>query len=94
MRRERVNFSRRRLLVEQIVFVVPVLGCGMKVNGMCHNTYSSVSHLSLFSDSQSITMSHIMTHDNMINERKKKCFIKGIFLLVSFYLYMFVNHNE
>ena len=42
-----------------------------------------------------ISLSHIMTHDIMINERKRKCFIKGIFLLVSFYLYiMFVNHNE
>ena len=40
---------------------------------------------------QSITLSHIMTHDIMINERKKN----GDFLLVSFYLYiMFVNHNE
>ena len=53
------------------------------------NTYLSVSYLPLFSDSQSITLSHIMTHDIMINERKKKCFIKGIFLLVSFYLYPF-----
>ena len=63
-------------------------------------TYSSVSHLPLLSDSQSITLSHIMTHDIMINERKRKCFIKGIFfisilLFISFYLYiMFVNHNE
>ena len=32
---ERVNFSRRRLLVEQIVVVV-VLGCGMKVDTMWH----------------------------------------------------------
>ena len=53
------------------------------------NTYSSVSHLPLFSDYQSITLSHIMTHDITINERKRKCFIKGIFLLVSFYLYPF-----
>ena len=52
-------------------------------------TYSSVSHLPLFSNSQSITLSHIITHDIMINERKRKCFTKGIFLLVSFYLYPF-----
>ena len=30
-----MNFSRRRLLVEQIV-VVAVLGCGMKVDAMWH----------------------------------------------------------
>ena len=52
-------------------------------------TYSSVSHIPLFSDYESITLSHIMTHDIMINERKIKCFIKRIFLLVSFYLYPF-----
>ena len=34
MRRERVNFSRRRLLVEQIV--VAVLGCGMRVDAIWH----------------------------------------------------------
>ena len=33
MRHDRVNFSRKRLLVEQIV-VVAVLGCGMKVDAM------------------------------------------------------------
>ena len=30
-----MNFSRRRLLIEQIV-VVAVLGCGMKVDAMWH----------------------------------------------------------
>ena len=35
MSHERVSFSRRWLLVEQIV-VVTVLGCGMKVDAMWH----------------------------------------------------------
>ena len=30
-----MNFGKRRLLVEQIV-VVPVLGCGIKVDAMWH----------------------------------------------------------
>ena len=54
------------------------LNCIIKMSNLKYNdprnTYSSVSHLPLFSDSQSITLSHIM-----IKERKRKCFIKKNF---------------
>ena len=39
-----MNFSRRRLLVEQIV-VVAVLGCGIKVDAMSHVPHREYSEV-------------------------------------------------
>ena len=40
-----------------------------------------------------ISLSHIMTHDIMINERKIKCFIKGIFYKYPFIYILLLVYN-